>query len=156
MATELSNAAELNTIRELRDQHVRDWAKLTVQALRMRLVALNMHERVAVGREAKAAAREKHLYNSIGYNLKAPKRELRSLSFVFVRHGIYVEHGVGRGRPRNSAAANKAAKPWLSFVLTDARIGDLADIIARYTADEGAVTLKLTVPGIINTTIKSS
>lgn len=124
--------------------------------LRLRLVSLGIHERIALGREAKKAAGEKHLYNSLRAGLKRRAGQIDSLSIGFVRHGIFVERGAGQNRPAGSPAANAAAKPWLSYVLNPQHIGTLADIIAKHAADDLAYTLRIYVPGILDTQITSS
>ena len=51
------------------------------------------------------------------------------IGFSFNRSGVFVETGVGKGRPANSIRARKAAKPWFNRTLEE-NMGELADIAA--------------------------
>jgi hypothetical protein len=77
---------------------------------------------------------------------------LESVGFVFARHGIFLEHGVGRGRPVGSSQAEAAKQPWLLRVLPG-QIEELADILEERYADIAANELRFLIPGIIDTKI---
>lgn len=70
---------------------------------------------------------------------------LEAIRFLFARHGVFLEIGVGVDRPPNSAAAQKAAKPWLRPVL-DARRAELERIVAETSADALAQVMENLIP----------
>lgn len=128
------------------DKEIRAWARVTRKDLLFRLASLNLEERIRLDGEVR-------LKDSIKYKVKKKNGDIESVAFSFARHGIFLERGVGRGRPKNSPQAKKAAKPWIKPVLPDS-IEKLADIIAEDYADIAALNIRIVVPGIINTTIR--
>lgn len=128
------------------DKEIRAWSRVTRKDLLFRLASLNLEERIRLDNEVA-------LKKSLGYKLKKSRGEIEKVSFQFARHGIFLEHGVGKGRPVRSAQANALKKPWLSVVLPDA-IDQLADILANEYADIAAADLRFLIPGIIDTTIR--
>lgn len=131
---------------DLIDQEVRDWSQATRKKLAFRLASLNLQERARLDGEVS-------LLRSLRAGLNRRGGEINSVFFRFARHGIFLEHGVGRGRPKGSAAAESLKKPWLSVVLPD-EIEILADMLANEYADLAAENLRFLIPGIIDTTIK--
>lgn len=96
--------------------------------------------------------KEQFLYKSIGARVKKKRGDLESIAFSFSRHGIFIEHGVGKYRPVRSSAAEKAKQVWLAPVL-DKAADDLADLLADEFADIVAAELTIRVPGIIDTKV---
>lgn len=96
--------------------------------------------------------KEKFLYKSIGSRIKKKRGDLESMAFSFARHGIFIEHGVGKHRPVRSSAAEQAKQVWLGPIL-DQAAEDLADLLAEDFADIVAVELTIRVPGIIDTKV---
>ena len=125
-------------------KETRKWGRLTANSLRFRVASLTLSERVAI---------ETALQESIRSKVKAPKLEVEQVAFVFPRHGIFIEHGVGRGRPVGSSKANKHKKPWLKPILDDTII-DLVDILSEQYANVAAAELRILIPGIFDTKIK--
>ena len=141
----------LSDIIDARDAAIAEWGRVTRDQLLLRLSALGVHDRVRLGQISKKQAGE-HLHSSVRYNVRREGGEITSVGISFARQGIFIEHGVGKHRPRNSAQANAAKKPWLSVVIPR-RVEALADVLAEYVADLGAQELRLVVPGIIDTTV---
>lgn len=115
------------------DREIDAWRKLTVERLQRRLAALGLQER---GK----------LMKSIRGSLRRRNFEIEKVAFSFARHGIFLEHGVGRGRPVESPQAEAAKKPWLSTTLPG-QVDDLAVIIAEQYADITAAELRGIIPG---------
>ncbi|MEL6971567.1 MAG: hypothetical protein AAFO02_15485 [Bacteroidota bacterium] len=116
------------------------WGKITANDLRFRVASLTLSERA-------------ELEGSIRSRVKARDVDLEAIAFSFPRHGIFLEHGVGRGRPVGSALARRYAKKWLAPTL-DVGLEELADILEKEYADVVADELRLLIPGIIDTKIK--
>ena len=127
------------------DKEIRAWSRVTRKDLLFRLAALNLEERVRLSDEVS-------LKKSLRAKIKKKSGEIERVAFSFARHGIFLEHGVGKGRPVGSAQANRYKKPWLSIVLPDA-IENLADILEEEYADIIAAELKFVIPGIIDTKV---
>jgi len=132
--------------REALEEEVRKWGRLTRQKLVERILSLNMHERAAV-------TMDKPLAKSVRSIFRKQSGDIEGVSFRFPRHGIFLERGVGKHRPVNSAAANKAAKPWISTTLPSAT-EQLADILAKEYADLVAEDVQINIPGVISTKTK--
>lgn len=84
---------------------------------------------------------------AIGWAVKSRHGLVDRINFRFARHGIFLEHGVGRYRGINSARRNP--KPWLAPIL-DPAIEQLADIVADGYADVMADNIRFLIPGIID------
>jgi len=125
--------AELIDRLEEMDREIDAWRKLTVQKLQRRLAALGLQERST-------------LIKSIRGSLRRRNFEVEKVAFSFARHGIFLEHGVGRGRPVKSPEAEAAKKPWLSTTLPG-QIDELAVVLAEEYADITANELKGIIPG---------
>lgn len=135
------------------DREVKNWALLTRDRLHRRIMSLGLHGRMRVHESLKRMDDDDSLEDSIGFYVKRFQGDIDAVAFTFVRHGIFIEHGVGRGRPVRSAQANLHKKPWLSAVLPGS-VQDLADILAEEYADIAANDLRILIPGIIDTTIR--
>jgi hypothetical protein len=132
---------------EAMDKEIRAWAQLTRKKLLFRLASLNLQERVGLLNELFS------LRNSLGYRVDKHNGNIEKVAFTFPRHGIFLEHGVGKGRPVRSPKAQASKKPWLSVVLPDA-IEELAEILAEEYADITAEKIRFLIPGVVDTTIK--
>jgi len=130
---------------EAMDKEVRGWARLTKQKLLFKLASLNLEERIRLTNDLR-------LKKSVRDYVRKKGGELDAVAFSFARQGIFIEHGVGRGRPVRSAQAEANKQPWLKPVLS-ASIEDLANLLADEYADIAAAEVKINIPGII-TTIK--
>lgn len=130
------------------DREVNAWRKLTVRQLVRRLGNLGLKERARL-------ADEKTLKKSVGSSIRRKDLEIERVAFSFARHGIFLEHGVGKGRPVGSTQANRARKPWLSIILPGA-VDNLAKILAEEYADIAVEELRFLIPGVVDvkTTVK--
>lgn len=145
---------------EAMDRETLAWAKLTRRKLLDRLLQLGVEDKIKLSRtvsrfrrtKSGKTAKDPFLTKSVSKYLRKRNGEIESVGFSFVRHGIFLEHGVGKGRPVGSSRANKHAKKWLSYVLPEAVEG-LADMLEGEYADIAAAELKFIIPGVINTTI---
>lgn len=124
------------------DKEARAWTKVTRKKLLMRLASLNLQERVRLDGEVS-------LRKSLRTSVRKSQGELESVGFSFARHGIFLEHGVGRGRPKGSAAARRYAKPWLSVVLPDA-VDELAEMLSDEYGDIVQQEMRLLIPGVVD------
>jgi hypothetical protein len=135
----ISAGDELERRREF-ESRISERLKQGKAGLLRRILSLGMRERLELNREV-------HLRASIREVKKRQDGELQRLGFSFVRHGIFVARGVGKGRPANSAKAKAAAKDWLTPEL-DLLLDDIADIAADGYADLIAVQFKINIPGL--------
>jgi hypothetical protein len=149
---------------EALDLVIRDWAKQSNRLLKQRLIALGLDERRAakrgysrlrVQRVSKVTAnakfvQEKPLIESLGYSLRKKGIEVEAISFRFSRHGIFVEIGVGKNRPKRSSYTRP--RPWLSEVLPG-QIDELADQLGNAYADLVAQELVFEIRGIYATSV---
>jgi hypothetical protein len=128
------------------NNEVKRWAAATKQQLLFAVASLNLAERAQLDGEIK-------LIKSIG--AKAYKRGglVERIAIQFERKGIFVERGVGRGRPVGSAKANALQRPWLGPTLESA-VPALADSIIEEYADLIAASLRVSIPGIVNIEVK--
>jgi hypothetical protein len=132
---------------EAMDKEIRAWAQLTRKELLFRLASFNLEESVGLLKELFS------LRNSLGYRVDKHHGDIERVAFGFPRHGIFLEHGVGTGRPVKAPKPSASKKPWLDVVLPDAT-QELAKIIEEKYADLTAEQIRLLVPGVIDTTIK--
>lgn len=128
------------------DKEIKGFASITRKKLLQKLLSLGVNDKVRL-------ARSKHLTKNIRSKLKKKDGEIERVAFTFLRHGIFLEHGVGRGRPVGSTAANQSAKKWLSAVLPGA-INDLADLLEEEYADVVVAELNFNIPGIISSKVR--
>lgn len=93
----------------------------------------------------------KTISKSLGFGLKREYGAVVRVNFKFVKHAIYFEHGVGKGRRVRTSAANP--HPFLARSI-DPQINELADIIANYHSDAAIREIKFFIPGIIDKRVK--
>lgn len=147
------------------EEAARKWALITKKDLLRQLLRQGIDDRIAISKQAakirfstssdgsKSAYKEDYLARSLSYKIRKSYGDIDTISLVFARHGLFIEHGTGRGRPVGSSGAAAAKKPWLSVVIPP-RIEDLADILAEHAADEAAQEARILIPGVIDTKIK--
>lgn len=126
-------------------KEVRGWSNVTRNKLLFRLASLGLRDRVRLQGEVA-------LRKSLKTSLKVTDLEVERVSFIFARHGIFLEHGVGKGRPKGSASARRFAKPWLRPVL-EPELETLAELLADEYGDIIAAELVIRIPGIIDTKV---
>ncbi len=132
------------------NKDVSDWAKYQAQRMQRTVGALTLKDRRAIQKSIRAAIKNeeyKPLKSSIGSNLKREFGAVSRINFRFSKQGIWLQHGVGKGRLVRSAQARP--KPWLTPVL-DPALDVLADLIAVNYADIVAGEVKLFIPVKIN------
>jgi len=136
------------------NESAKEWAKNNATKMRRLVGSLVLRDKIAVYKAVKNAAKSdkyKPLEPSIGASLKRQFGVTNRINFRFSKQGIWLEHGVGKGRPVRSSAARP--KPWLAPVLNPA-IDELADIISSQYADIAAGEIKFQIPGILDRRIK--
>jgi len=121
------------------EKEVRRWSSITRKDLLMQLASLGLEQ-------------QSELVKSIRAKLFKKEGDLEGAAFSFIRHGIFFERGVGRGRPVGSSQAAKLAKPWLKPIIPDA-VEKLADILVEEYADVAASEVKINIPGIISSKV---
>lgn len=80
---------------------------------------------------------EDRLENSITVHTGTKEGAIYKVGFGLLRHGIFVEKGVGRGWPisrAGSGAGGRVPKPWFNPVVEPA-VQELADELAKTQAD---------------------
>jgi len=144
---------------EQMEKEIKAWSRATRKELLTRLAQLKLKDRVKLAKSFSkvkinkdGAYQEEFLYKSIRTRLRKPGGDLEGIAFSFARHGIFLEHGVGKGRKRGSAFANKHKQPWL--IALDGEINALADLLEREYADIAAGELSINIPGVFQTKIK--
>lgn len=140
MTDEFNPSPRLGDRLESLEQSARNFGTETKEQLLRRLAGMGLQEKA-------------QLYRSLRSKLNFKQGDLEGIAWSFARHGIFVEHGVGKHRPKGSSFANKYARPWLRPVLTDA-VEQLADLLAEEYADIVAGEIVIRIPGVIDTTIK--
>lgn len=140
------------------NKDVSQWAKYQSQRMARLVGSLTLKDKVAVYKAIRNAiknAEYKPLKPSIGSAIKKEFGQVSRINFRFAKQGIYLEHGVGKGRRVRSA--NARPKPFLAPIL-DSAIDDLADLIAENYLDVAAGEIKFFIPGILNkrVTIKNN
>ncbi len=122
--------------------------------MRRLIGSLTLKDKVAAYKAVRHALKSgdyKPLVPSVGAGLKKDFGQVTRINFRFARHGIFLEHGVGKGRRVRSA--NARPKPWLAPIL-DPAIDELADLIAKNYLDIAEGEIKFQVPGVINKNIQ--
>jgi hypothetical protein len=129
------------------------WNDATKQKLLFAVASLKLDERVQLDGEIK-------LIKSIGVRAFRQKagvaKELalvERIAIQFEQKGIFVERGVGRGRPVGSSKADAAQRPWLGPVL-EKEVPALADTIIQEYADIVSAKLNIKIPGVFEFKVK--
>lgn len=136
------------------NQAAKEWAKLNATKMRQLVGSLTLRDKIAVYKAVRNAIKNKEykpLSTSIGGGIRKEAGAVNRINFKFSKHGIYLEHGVGKGRRRGSATANP--KPWIAPIL-DGALDELAGILSGEFADIAAGEIKFFIPGIIDRRIK--
>jgi len=74
------------------------------------------------------------LYRKLGARSYKRGGIVDRVGFKLLRRGVFVEKGVGKGRPAGSAKSEQYKKPWFNPVI-DPAIPELADIAQMHYAD---------------------
>jgi hypothetical protein len=134
------------------DKALTQFNRDTRAQLRARLELLGL--KAQVERRASASLQQR-LHDSVGAAKRKRSGSIDGVNISFVRHGIFVERGVGKNRPVGSDSANAAKKEWL-FPILSGRVEALADLLEQHYADVAAEQVRLLIPGIIDITSKIS
>lgn len=121
--------------------------KLGKQNLLRHLLRLGVKERVRLAQEISLRARTKEFVRRKG-------GEVEKVGYAFPRHGIFLVHGVGKGRPVGSEQAKRAAKDWLTPEL-DLLLDEIGDLVADGYADIIEAELRINVPGIFTKSLST-
>lgn len=146
----LKNSKHVGDRIEAMEREVKAWSNLTKDKILRRLASLGLKDRAKL--QKSGSIKRETLYNSIRNSSKNKDGQLERITFSFARHGIFLEHGVGKNRPQGSASAAKAARKWITNVLPD-EIEALADLLEESYGDIAAGTLVMRIPGIMDTKI---
>lgn len=145
----MANLADVKALLEQQEQvrkQIKAWSNSTKKELLFALHRLNLQGRKKIG---DVDPLKKSLRNSV----RTRGGEVYKVSFAFARHGIFLEHGVGKGRPVRSLSAKKNAKKWLSEVIPN-QFEELVDIIEEGYGEMIEEELRLLIPGVIDLTTK--
>jgi hypothetical protein len=134
------------------DKALTQFNRDTRAQLRAQLELLGLNAQVE--RRASASLQQR-LYDSVGAAKRKRGGSIDGVNVSFVRHGIFVERGVGKNRPVGSRAANLSMQEWL-FPVLSSRVDALADMLEQHYADIAAEQVRLLIPGIIDITSKIS
>lgn len=146
----MAEKADYNKLNE----EIAGWAKYQAQRMRRMVGTLTLKDKHAIYKLSRNKANNpeyKELQKSIGSGNKKEFGQITRVNFRFSKQGIWLEHGVGKGRRVRSAVANP--KPWLVPTL-DPSLNTLADLIADNYADIAAGEIKFVIPGVIDRRIK--
>lgn len=136
------------------NRSVAGWAETQKRKMILAVGALTLKDRRALQKSAWLKANDKEykpLAKSIGFALKEDFGQVSRVNFRLVRHGIFFERGVGRGR--KASGGKTTPHPFIKPVL-DPAIDQLADIIASEYADSAVGEIKFIVPGILSRRVK--
>lgn len=136
------------------NESVAGWAKVQSRSMRRLVAQMSLKDKHALRKRAWAKANEadyKSLEKSLGFGLKKDAGQVSRVNFRMVRHGVFYERGVGKGR--KAGASNTRPHPFIKPTL-DPAIDQLAEIIASEYADLAVGEIKFVVPGIISRRIK--
>ena len=130
------------------------WAQYQAGKMRRLVGSLVLRDKIAVYKSVRNAIKNKEykpLPNSIGSAIKKDAGQVNRINFKFAKQGIWLEHGVGKGRGRGSSGARP--KPWIAPIL-DGALEELAAILSEKYADIAAGEIRFLIPGIIDRRIK--
>lgn len=165
MADEFNPNPSLGDRLEALEKSLRGFGRTTRSELIMAASRLQLKDRAALVSRIRyversgqiKVQREKPLVESIGSSIRKRGGDIDGVAFSFARHGIFLEHGVGKHRPKGSPAAArlraKIGAPWLAPTL-DGAVEKLADLLAEEYADIVAAEVVIKIPGVIDTSIK--
>lgn len=145
--------ADLTKYEEL-NQSAKEWAKQNALRMQRLVGSLTLRDKLAVYKAVRQAIHNKEykpLAPSIGAGIRKEAGQVNRINFKFSKHGIYLEHGVGKGRPVRSSSARP--KPWIKPIL-DSGLDELAELLSNDYADIAAGEIKFFIPGIIDRRIK--
>jgi hypothetical protein len=117
------------------NDEIAKWGKETKNAYLMRLRALPFKDRVKAEGDI--------LRGRVQLKFKKEFGDIVRVTWPFARHGIFQEHGVGKGRKKGSG--EEKPMPWIAKTL-DAQTPILADIMK----DEAIKTLGLVIEIKVN------
>jgi hypothetical protein len=136
------------------NKSAKEWARLNAGKMRRLVGSLTLRDKIAVYKAVRNAIKNNEyrpLASSIGAAIRKESGQVSRINFLFAKQGIYLQHGVGKGRRVRSSEARP--KPWITPIL-DIAIDDLAAILAGEYADIAASEIKFFIPGIIDRRIK--
>lgn len=82
------------------------------------------------------------LFRQLKYRMGYSFGEVEKIAYGFPRYGVFVEKGVGRGRPIGSTSAKQNARKWFNPTL-DKTMPDLAQRLADGQANVAIRSIKI-------------
>lgn len=123
------------------------WGRMTKTQFLYQLRSLPFKDRVMwAQRNSKDILRDKV---SIGF--KKLYGDVVRVKWPFARHGIFQEHGVGRGRKKGSG--KEKPMPWIVKTL-DAQVPLLADALQREDIKTLGLVIQIKINGLFDITLK--
>ncbi len=123
------------------------WGRMAKTQFLYQLCALPFKDRVMwAGRDSKDILRDRV---SIGF--KKFYGDVVRVKWPFTRHGIFQEHGVGRGRKKGSG--KEKPMPWIVKTL-DAQVPMLADALQREDIKTLGLVIQIKINGLFEIELK--
>ena len=123
------------------------WGRMTKTQFLYQLRSLPFKQRVMWrGRNSKDVLRDKV---SIGF--KKIYGDVVRIKWPFARHGIFQEHGVGKGRKKGSG--KEKPMPWIVKTL-DAQVPMLADALQREDIKTLGLVINIKINGLFEISLK--
>jgi hypothetical protein len=122
---------------------IRTWGRGTRTTYLRKLRELPFKTRVELRKEI--------LRGRVGIGFKRVAGDIVRVRWGFVRHGIFQEHGVGRGRKKGSG--KEKPMPWIKPTL-DAQVPILADSLQAQTVKTLGLVIQIKVNGIFEAELK--
>lgn len=148
MAEDFFPQTRLGDRLEEMDKSINAWRAVTRKSLQQKLLAMGVNDKIKLAQ----ARRKERLIKGLRSKLGKKDGEIERVAFVFLRHGIFLQRGVGSNRPVGSAKARQFAKPWITETLPQA-IEDLANLLENEYADIAAAELNFNIPGVMSSKI---
>ena len=164
MADDIFTPSRLYDRLDQMDQAINVWRKVGYKKLLQSLLSLGVEDKIKLTKQVqrikfkKSAGgntrveKDQFLSKSLGSHIRKKQGDIEAVAYSFARTGIFIQHGVGKGRPKGSAKARSAAKPWITNVLP-AHIEDLAELLTNEYADIAAAELHFNIPGIMSSKV---
>lgn len=115
-----------------------------------KILTIREHSRISFRKDKSGKTfimKEQPLIPSLKAGFKEYYGQINRISFQFSRHGIFLEHGVGKGRSKKSGKAKP--HPWIAPTIS-VEMEKLADIMKEQTANRLGQQMRFLIPGVID------